>query len=613
MNVQTTAPRPGAINPAMTQKPAARKGMNPLSGMPYMLSKQIDMNLATAAEKKGSADAIVFFKTPYTNQNARAAVDALAGADLMPRGADRKQAVATALQKINNVTRETMDPKIEALVKKGAVKGVDNLWAFNAMRLRGANVEALRSLAGPNVLSIVPDEIVAYPQVPNNGFLDPVAGAALIDAKQKPRESGKPDKGGKTPGKTAPGAKAPRGVKADDNVVHIDWGVMKMNAPAAWQQGITGAGIVVGGLDTGVIPEHPGLKANFRGTKPDGTQDLNHNWFNGVEKGLDSPIDDVGHGTHTIGSVLGNDKNHIVGVAPDAKFIAARGLGEAGGNLFGLMNTMQWMIAPTDLKGKNPKPELAPDIVTNSWGGPPTSNPFLWSGLRNWRRAGLIPIFAAGNARTPLPEQVASPGLYDETITVGATGPDDKRASFSMYGPTKYANDRKPEVMGPGVKTYSTTPDGQYHDTLISNGKQYEWSGTSMATPHVAGAAALYMQAHPDATFDEIRNALIQSSTHIKEPSHEDGYGRVQVDKLIAPGTIDKGAKLTDPARVKELMDQVSRGKVWPGDPKYVPPTVTKPGVRKNVAKKAAPPRVEMPAAPGAAPATVATDVAAAF
>jgi len=330
---------------------------------------------------------------------------------------------------------------------------------------------------------------------------------------------------------------------------------------------------MVASLDTGVNLDHPGLKANFRGTKPDGTQDLNYNWFNGVEKNSGSGwIDDVGHGSHTTGSVLGNDKQHLTGVAPDAKFIAARGLGEKGGSMFALMAGMEWMLAPTDLKGQHPRPDLAPDVVTNSWGGAPTSNPFLWMELRNWRRAGIVPVFAAGNDRAPKPGNVAVPGMYSETVTVGATEKDDTRAYFSMYGPSEFSSDKKPEVMAPGTKTYSTTPDGQFHDTLIEDGKQYPWSGTSMATPHVAGAVALYLQAHPKANFDDIRKALIASSTHPDAPTESDGYGRVQVDKLIAPGSIDKNAVLADPTRVKQLMDEVGRATAYPGDPKVPAP-----------------------------------------
>src|SRR5690606_5286657 len=146
---------------------------------------------------------------------------------------------------------------------------------------------------------------------------------------------------------------------------------------------------------------------------------------NGTSK---RPIDLNGHGTHTSGSAVGWSPQHLTGVAPDAKLIVGRGLGEKGGTMFDLVAAMEWFMAPTKVDGTDPRPDLAPDIVTNSWGGGPVGNPFLWMALRNWRRAGIIPVFAAGNNRVAKPEEVAVPGMYPETITVGAQDLDDGRA-----------------------------------------------------------------------------------------------------------------------------------------------------------------------------------------
>jgi bacillopeptidase F len=234
---------------------------------------------------------------------------------------------------------------------------------------------------------------------------------------------------------------------------------------------------------------------------------------------------------------------------------------------------MEWMMAPTDLEGKNPRPDLAPDVVINSWGGAPVSNAILWTALRNWDRAGVVPIFASGNNRKAQPGQVAVPGMYPEAITVGATSHDDTRAFFSMYGPSPFSKGPKPEVTAPGVMTYSTYPDGTFRDTFIIDGKPYPASGTSMATPHVVGAAALYLQAHPGAKTDQIRQALMGAGTLAHAPTAEMGAGRVQVDKLIAPGSFDASSvKLTDPRRVEQLMDQVKRAKIFnPGGQLPVP------------------------------------------
>jgi bacillopeptidase F len=479
-------------------------------------------------------DAILFFEPAKAGRGVVGAMDALNAAEQLPRGPQRKSLVFNSLEKLTTAARAQALPAatVEALEKAGKLEGVDTLNTINAVRLRGVTPAALKRLAGPNVTAIVPDEKIQL-QLPD-AYTDAVDGAAAVST-----------------------------TKPSSDTTYIDWGVKKMNAPAAWAQGVTGAGIVVASLDTGVITDHPGLKANFRGTRPDGTQDFNYNWYNGVEKGGKTPMDDVGHGTHTIGNAVGYDPNNIIGVAPDAKFIAARGLGQKGGTMWGLMGGMEWMQAPTDLDGKNPRPELAPDIVTNSWGGANQSNPFLWSSLKNWRKAGIVPLFASGNTggNGAEPGSVSAPGLYGETITVGATDKDDKRAYFSNRGPSNYSNDVKPEIMAPGVKVYSAWTDGTFRDTFIIDGKEHPASGTSMATPHAAGAVALYMQAHPNAKFDEILHALEATATDPEHKNNDTGYGRVQPGKLI--GTPDKDAKLTPQSRVDELLGQVNKAQVF--------------------------------------------------
>jgi subtilisin family serine protease len=531
-----------------------------------MFTHEVDPQLVGAAQS-GPVDAIVFYKQANTPavQDAVSALDTL---DAMPLGAERKSVAYNAIHQLGEATLDGQMPALQQLVAQHKASGIDSLWSMNAVLVRGASLDTLRSLAGPDVEKIIPNSIVAAPvgevqDVPDATAAskpgpqpaaaknDTVHGAVLL-----------PQGDVHTDGTSYPD------YPEDPNAVYTDWGVRKMDAPAAWSQGITGAGVVFGSIDTGVITTHPGLKNQFRGTKPDGTVDYNYNYANFVENNTVIPVDDVGHGTHTVGTVCGNDGRHLTGVAPDAKFIVARALGEKGGSMFSLMKAMEWMMAPTDLNGKNPRPDLAPDLITNSWGGGATSNPFLWMELRNWRRAGIIPVFASGNDRTPKPGNVAAPGLYGDTITVGATDNKDARAFFSMYGPSEYATDHKPEIAAPGVKTYSTVADGSFSDTLIEDGHEYIWQGTSMATPHVSGAVALYLQAHPHAKFDDVLHALEQSGTLATNSNDEIGYGRVQVDKLIGAGSIDPSAKLTDPARVKQLMDEFNKSQDWQDPPK---------------------------------------------
>ncbi|MCW2972633.1 MAG: peptidase in kexin sedolisin, partial [Thermoleophilia bacterium] len=511
-----------------------------------------------AAAAKGPVDAVVFFQAPE-NAITKGAVERFAAIEEMPLGAARKEAAYDAMHDLGAATIDAHRAQLDGLVKSGAVSAVDTLWSLGAVRLRGASLDTIKTLAtaGLGVQSVTADQVIPLPELPTGPIEDAVGGA--VESAPPVEEPGK---------------------------VYEDWGVKRMNAQAAWTQGITGAGIVIGSLDTGVWTQHPVLKGSFRGTQADGSQVYDYNWKDTVKElpandtlpdgshfdpAVDAAADGTsrraidlnGHGSHTTGSAVGWDATHITGVAPDAKFIAARGLGEKGGSMFDLVAAMEWFMAPTKVDGSAPRPDLAPDIVTNSWGGAATGNPFLWMALRNWKRSGIIPVFASGNAQPTYPGQVAVPGMYPEALTVGASDLDDTRAWFSMYGPSDFSNDHKPEVVAPGHWTYSTLPDGTVRDVFPVDGKDHPASGTSMATPHVAGAVALYLQAHPGAKFNEVMDAFKRASDHYENSNDEIGYGVVKVDQLIKPGTIAKDAKLTDAARVAELDAQVAKAEVY--------------------------------------------------
>ncbi|MCW2926267.1 MAG: hypothetical protein JWM86_235 [Thermoleophilia bacterium] len=558
----------------------------------------IDPKLLAAAAK-GPVDAVVVFQAPAT-QDVKSAASEFAAIENMPLGAGRKTAAFEAITEVANATKAAHADKVSGLVDKGLATAVDELWNLGIVRVRGASLDTIKSLVGSGVQSILMDEVVAAPTLPN--AIDDAVNAAVVTPLPARFDR-------------VTGADAARAADADPNAVWMDWGVKRMDAPAAWQQGITGAGIVIGSLDTGVNTNHPVLRGNYRGNNADGTVNNDYNWkdmvkelpedgtlpdgtpfdkdADGAKNGTSKrPIDLNGHGTHTSGSAVGWDPQHITGVEPDAKLIVGRGLGEMGGSMFDLVAAMDWFSAPTKVDGTAPRPDLAPDIVTNSWGGAPTGNPFLWMALRNWRRSGIIPVFAAGNARTALPGQVAVPGMYPETITVGAQDLDDKRAWFSMFGPSDFSNDKKPEVMAPGHWTYSSLPDGTVRDTFpvhMPDGtvREAPASGTSMATPHVAGAMALYLQAHPNAKFDEVLGALKKASTLYSNPNEEQGYGNLEVNKLITADTISKDAVRTDAKRVEELAAQVAKAKVFMEG-------VRKPGIPTKPAEDAAAP--EQPA-----------------
>src|SRR4029079_6586740 len=173
-----------------------------------------------------------------------------------------------------------------------------------------------------------------------------------------------------------------------------------------------------------------------------------------------------------------------VGVAPGARWIAAKGCAPDGCPEDALLSSGQWILAPTDLNGENPDPSKRPDIVNNSWGGDPNDT-FYLATVQAWRAAGIIPVFSSGN---PGPDcgQGSAPGAFGEVFSAGATDIDDNIADFSGRGPSPFGK-INPDVAAPGVDVISSVPGGGYE----------AFSGTSMAAPHVSGTIARALSAKP--------------------------------------------------------------------------------------------------------------------
>lgn len=279
----------------------------------------------------------------------------------------------------------------------------------------------------------------------------------------------------------------------------IEWNVQQIQAPRAWELGVTGQGVVIGGQDTGYQWDHPALIKQYRGW--DGaTADHNYNWHDAIHSGgvagclADSqiPCDDRGHGTHTLGTMLGDDGlGNQVGVAPGARWIGCRNMDNGVGTPTTYSECFQWFLAPTDLSGQNPRPDLAPDIINNSWSCPPDEgcNPdSLLTIVENMRAAGILVVVSAGNSGSSCSSINTPAAIYDASFTIGATDSLDNIASFSSRGPVSVDGSQrpKPDVSAPGVSVRSTTPGGYGYS-----------SGTSMAAPHVSGLAALLLSANP--------------------------------------------------------------------------------------------------------------------
>ncbi|RLO01466.1 hypothetical protein DYB28_015673, partial [Aphanomyces astaci] len=300
-----------------------------------------------------------------------------------------------------------------------------------------------------------------------------------------------------------------------------EWGIDLIGAPAVWANGNRGDGIVVGIIDTGVLHTHDDLKGNWRST---------YGWFDAIEKSP-TPIDIDGHGTHIAGSAVGQNG---IGVAPGATWIACRGcLTPAYCAEEVLIACAQWMMCPTDATGKNPKCELAPDVINNSWGDEVNSNAYQ-AVVDAWRAADIIPVFCNGSTGSKC-STTWTPAGYKNVIGVGNLGFDDKLSTKSSRGPM--ADGRiKPDVSAPGTEIRSASNTGNSEYKIMS--------GTSMATPHVVGAIALYLSANKGAKYDQVYKAFTTTAdtatltpnnencggvSDSKYPNNNYGFGRINV------------------------------------------------------------------------------------
>ncbi|MBW1855044.1 MAG: S8 family serine peptidase, partial [Deltaproteobacteria bacterium] len=287
------------------------------------------------------------------------------------------------------------------------------------------------------------------------------------------------------------------------------WNIEMIKAPEVWELGIDGSGVVVGIFDLGVAVNHPDLKSNYRGG--------DNSWFDPFGE-HDQPYDYEGHGTHVTGIIVGgNAGGKYIGVAPGAKWIAARYRNDAGagGRTSDMHKGFQWFMDPDG----DPDTNDAPDVVNNSWSFllSPYCRRGLQDDIRALRMAGIIPVFSAGNSG-PLPFFANSPGNYPETIAVGATGPFDIIYFFSSRGPNNCDLSIFPDITAPGIGILSSTPHGNY----------LSLSGTSMAAPHVTGIIALMLDANPNLSMDDIETTLKETSTPLGffHPNNTYGWGR---------------------------------------------------------------------------------------
>jgi subtilisin family serine protease len=359
--------------------------------------------------------------------------------------------------------------------------------------------------------------------------------------------------------------------------------IAKVNADDAWALGYSGQGAVVAGADTGVRWTHEALKSKYRGWNGTAASH-DYSWHDSIHvqnpenpcpaSGTQPCDDDVllggGHGTHTVGTMVGSGPDRLgqkngIGMAPDAKWIACRNMNHGLGVVPTYLECMQWFLAPTRIDGTGADPSKAPDVVNNSWGcveGCPP--PALQDSLAASRAAGIFYAVSAGNDGVGLPAPGAGCSTiyhplarYPEAFTVGSTTWNtDTISSFSSRGPTVLGAPSAPLLLKPNI----TAPGSNIRSALQGSDSEYgSLSGTSMAGPHVAGLVALLVSANPGlrGDVDELEDIIEQTAvkktttegcggdTATQVPNNTYGWGRI--DALAA---VQKAVALRSPADV---------------------------------------------------------------
>lgn len=337
----------------------------------------------------------------------------------------------------------------------------------------------------------------------------------------------------------------------------IEQSLIQIGVPDTfWANGITGQGIVIGGQDTGYDWQHPALISHYRGAQGPAV-DHNYHWHDAIHSGggvcgadAAEPCDDNNHGTHTMGTMVGDDGgSNQIGVAPGATWIGCRNMDRGNGTPATYSECFQWFVAPTDLNDQNPRPEMAPHVINNSWSCPPsegcTSPEVMLTVVNNTRAAGIMVVVSAGNSGSGCSSVSTPAAIYDASTTVGSVNSTSRISSFSSRGPVTFdgSGRMKPDLVAPGESIRSSIPGGGYS----------RFSGTSMAGPHVAGMAALLMSSQGclvrDVDAVEVlmkKTAQFWTSTQNcggapgnVQPSNTFGYGEI---RSALPGPADCGA-----------------------------------------------------------------------
>ena len=416
---------------------------------------------AGAGPAKGSA-----FSRPAMR---RVIVTLSVQADLtgLPRSRSaRLQALEAALRSTADSTQRPILDVLAADRRAGLVASVRPLWIVNAIAVTATDTVVAELAARRDVASIRDDSIA----------IRPTGGSAT---------------------------------QAEPNISLI-------GADRVWALGDRGQGVVVATLDTGVDLASPELAARWRGGS--------NSWFDPYGEHA-SPVDLSGHGTHTMSVIVAGDASGSgLGVAPDARWIAARVFDDRGQATTSAIHlAFQWLLDPDH----DPSTADAPQVVNSSWSMTAGCNLEFEPDIQALRTARILPVFAAGNSGPSAPSDY-SPANNPGALAVGATTVSDQISPDSSRGPTSCGgvSTTYPAVTAPGVGVV----------TLDLLGGTTTVSGTSLAAPHVAGALALLLAAHPALTAADQEAALRTTAVDLgaSGPDNVFGDGRIDVAGALA-------------------------------------------------------------------------------
>jgi subtilisin family serine protease len=375
----------------------------------------------------------------------------------------RRARVLGATRLLRDVAATSQKPLRRVLARRaaeGKVKRVVPFWVFDGLAVT-ATADVVRSLAArPDVAKVSENTTLAVPAA----------------------------------------ARMAAGTPVEPNVSVV-------NAPAMWDAGFRGQGVVVASLDTGVDVTHPDLAGSWRGGA--------NSWFDPNGEHTSTPTDVDGHGTSTMGVIVGGAAGgSAIGVAPGAQWIAAKIFNDHGvATAAGIHQAFQWVLDPD----RNPATADAPSVVNNSWTLSSAGCDLSFQlDLRSLRAAGILPVFAAGNAG-PGSATSVSPGNNPEAFAVGAVDVTGAIDSSTSRGPSSCGEPPTvfPELVAPGVNVRSAD--------LFQSWRSL--TGTSMAAPHVSGALALLASASPGTSPDRQASALQLGAVDLGAAGPDDVFG----------------------------------------------------------------------------------------